>query len=321
MGLKMKWQKIRGFDWKGRAEAITKRLYARFLLRPGKFEYFQKQGIHVLPAHYSSPVPDFSDLRRNLARWNREWTLPGIDFNLPDQRKILGELKPYTFELTNLPSYKDLVSQRLGLGYGEVETHLLYCMIRLKKPRKIVEVGSGISTYISLLAAEKNKESLGRETQLVCIEPNPQRGLISLRDKYAMTILQQEVQDVPVSFFHKLEAGDVLFIDSSHVVRLDGDVIYLYLEVLPVLAPGVLIHIHDIAFPYLMPDPERWVFGSKQFWTEAAFVAALLQDNKRFSILLCTSYFHFRYPEELREVFLRYDKQKHFPTSLWLVKQ
>jgi hypothetical protein len=115
-----------------------------------------------------------------------------------------------------------------------------------------------------------------------------------------MTILQQEVQDVPLSFFQKLEAGDVLFIDSSHVVRLDGDVIYLYLEVLPALAAGVLIHIHDIAFPYLMPDPERWVFGSKQFWTEAAFVAAVLQNNSNFSILLCTSYLHFRYPDELK---------------------
>jgi hypothetical protein len=159
MGLRRKWMKFRALGWKETAALIAKRIFSRILVGPGKFEYFQRQGIHVLPVHYSSPVPDLADSRRNSARWNREWSLAGIDFNLSNQRKILAELKPYTSELATLPSYKNLVSQRLGPGYGEIKADLLYCMLRLKQPGGIVEVGSGISTYISLLAALKNKET------------------------------------------------------------------------------------------------------------------------------------------------------------------
>ena len=117
-----------------------------------------------------------------------------------------------------------------------------------------------------------------------------------------------------------MSEGDILFIDSSHMVRINGDVNYLYLEVLPRLAKGVVVHIHDICFPYPTPPPDDWVFTRHQFWTEAALVQAFLIFNSAFKVLLCSSYLHYKAPDVLYSVFSfpMYDILKGKTTSTYV---
>src|ERR1017187_5882615 len=114
------------------------------------------------------------------------------------------------------------------------------------------EIGSGLSTYYASLALNKNKVLDQKNSHIICVEPYPYAKLKSIDN---ILIYQEEVQDVSIDKFQVLEENDILFIDSTHIVKIDGDVPYIYLEVLPQLKKGVYIHIHDIAFPYNIPYP------------------------------------------------------------------
>ena len=117
-----------------------------------------------------------------------------------------------------------------------------------------------------------------------------------------------------------LNKNDILFIDSSHIVKIGGDVNYLYLEVLPNLKKGVVIHIHDIPFPYPILNPEKFIFKKHLFLTEPALVHAFLMYNVAFKIILCSSYLHHKKRDALLSAFTNYDPLKHWPSSLWLRK-
>jgi hypothetical protein len=128
------------------------------------------------------------------------------------------------------------------------------------------------------------------------------------------------VQDLPLETFAELAENDILFIDSSHVSKIDSDVNYLYLEVLPFLKKGVTIHIHDIPFPYLSLMPEHRLFDHSLLWNEPVIVRAFLTFNHAFTILACQSYLHFKCPEVLKSLIRIYDSKMHFPASLWIKK-
>jgi hypothetical protein len=158
-------------------------------------------------------------------------------------------------------------------------------MLRARKPRLFVEVGSGLSTCYASLALRANAAE-GSPGEIRCIDPHV-RPAVSALDSVA--VLAKEVQDVAPAFFAELGRGDVLFIDSTHVVKIDGDVPHLYLEVLPALRPGVLVHAHDIHFPYNTPHPaERYVLGRTwpMLWTEAMLLQAFLAFNPSFRVVL-----------------------------------
>jgi hypothetical protein len=163
-------------------------------------------------------------------------------------------------------------------------------MVRELQSSRYIEVGSGLSTYYCHLARKRNREE-GRNTKMFCIEPYP---FPQLKDIEQIDLIQSEVQDVTLETFESLRSGDILFIDSSHVVRVDGDVSYLFLEVLPALASGVHIHIHDIPFPFNIPfPPDYWTLLQNpasphwpMFWTEAMLLQAFLAFNPSFEILL-----------------------------------
>jgi hypothetical protein len=130
----------------------------------------------------------------------------------------------------------------------------------------------------------------------------------------------REVQDLDIEFFSGLGKNDILFIDCSHVAKVDSDVNWLYLEVLPNLNKGVVIHIDDIPFPYLTAPPEDPLFEHTMLWNESAMVKALLTFSTAFEVLMCQSYLHYEFPELIHEVIGHYDRQKHFPAALWLAK-
>ncbi|WP_287586335.1 class I SAM-dependent methyltransferase [Candidatus Borrarchaeum sp.] len=311
-------KKLRALRSVGFREA-AKLILSEFLFGKG-FTFFERFGIHVLPVHYSSPVPDTRELRKNLNEWYREWSFTGVDFNIDEQIKLLDSLRGYGLECNDLPHYEKVAAQGFGAGYGEVESHILHAMIRYFNSRIIIEVGSGISTFFAVNALSLNKREKELDSRMICIEPYPQLSLKKIEGDCKIEIVPKLVQHFDVDFFKILGKGDILFIDSSHIVKINSDVNYLFLEVLPNLNKGVVIHIHDIPFPYPTPNPDYFIFRRHQFWTEAALAQAFLVHNFAFRILLCSSYLHYKAPEALSSVFSIYDSKKHFPASLWLQK-
>lgn len=315
MPLKARLQKMRSL---GLRESL-KTMLTGFLFGRA-FTFFETLGLHVLPVHYYSLVPDTRELRRKVSQWYREWSCAGIDFSVQQQLELLDSLRGYDSEREKLPLHQQVSAQGLGEGYGEVESHILYAMIRHLKPRTIVEIGSGVSTFYSVRALSLNKQESGIDSRIICIEPYPHPALETIEGDCEIHLVPRLAQDIGVDFFSVLEKGDILFIDSSHIVKINSDVVYLYLEVLPSLREGVVVQMDDIPFPYLASDPDQWIFRKHMFWTEAALAQAFLMYNPVFKVLLSASWLHFKAPEVLERTFTIYDRSKHWPASLWIQK-
>ena len=303
----------------GRHPARTRALWRRtkdFVSR-NLFLFFQRLGVHVMPVHYYSPIPDTSELRRSLEKWYRPSSLPGIDLNVEGQHRLLEQLRRFKVEYDNLPPFSEISARGYGEGYGEIESQILHAMVRHFKPRRVIEVGSGVSTFYFVNALAANRDAHGINPRMTCIEPHPKQALYQF-EQFNVNIIPTNVQDIPSTLFEELDDGDILFIDSTHVVRINGDVNFLFLEVVPTLRPGVLIHVHDVPFPYPTLDPTVWIFQRRMFWTEPALVQAFLAYNRAFEILLCGSYLHYTTPSVLNSTFDGYDTARHFPSCLWV---
>ena len=175
-------------------------------------------------------------------------------------------------------------------------------MVRHFQPQLIIEIGSGFSSLLLGEAAAKNNSSA-----LICIEPFPQeflkQGFPGLH-----RLIEKKVEDIDLEFFSQLHSGDVLFIDSSHTVKIGGDVNYLFLEVLPRLEPGVIVHIHDIFLPF--EYRRDWVKEEFRFWTEQYLLQAFLTFNSEFEVLMANSYLAHGYLEDLKAAFPSLEKLK-----------
>ena len=169
-------------------------------------------------------------------------------------------------------------------------------MVRHFRSQRIIEVGSGFSSLVLGQAAAKNKTS-----SLICIDPFPGELLRNGRVPALQSLIETKVQDVDLEFFSQLDRGDILFIDSSHAVKIGGDVNYLFLEVLPRLNPGVIVHVHDIFFPF--EYRRHWVLNEFRFWTEQYLLQAFLTFNSEFEVLLANYYLSRYYKEHLQAAF------------------
>jgi hypothetical protein len=176
-----------------------------------------------------------------------------------------------------------------------------YCIIRHFQPRLIIEVGGGFSTLLLAEAAAKNKASA-----LVSIEPFPREFL--KQGSPGLRLIEKRIQDIDLEFFSELHSGDVLFIDSSHTVKIGGDVNYLFLEVLPRLKPGVIVHVHDIFLPF--EYPADWVLGEFRFWSEQYLLQAFLTFNSEFEVLMTSNYVANKYLEDVKAAFPSLEKLK-----------
>lgn len=158
---------------------------------------------------------------------------------------------------------------------------VLFAMMRLARPRRIVEIGSGFSSACML----DTRDICDLDTSFSFIEPEPQRLLTLLRavDSDQCNIIRSNVQDVPVSSFLALEANDILFINSSHVMKCGSDVNQELFEILPRLGPGVIVHFHDMFFPF--EYPAAWLLDRRYSWNEAYGVRAFLMYNTAFRII------------------------------------
>ncbi len=194
-------------------------------------------------------------------------------------------------------------------------------MLRHFKPKTIVEIGSGFSSAEML---DINDHFLGGQTSFHFIEPYPDRlySLLSPDDRARCTIHEKPVQFIDPKVFTQLRENDILFIDSSHVAKKQSDVNHLLFEVLPLLQKGVIVHIHDIFWPFDYPD--RWIEGGRA-WNEAYFFRAFLQYNPTFEVLFFNSFLLSRHRDLLAKHLPSAVKDSSFPdtfgnSSLWLKK-
>jgi hypothetical protein len=275
-------------------------LLGSFVHSPDFAKYFrvwQASGIHVTPVHFYSPIPNTAELGADL--WEKETVLAGIDLKESNQLRMLAAFKRFQDDYNSFPFEP---TDRAGEFYfnnpmfSGTDALVLYCIVRHFKPASIIEVGSGFSTRLLVEAARRNGP-----TQILCIEPYPDE---LLRQRVLpVELIDRRVQDVPLSVFESLQGGDVLFIDSSHTVRIDGDVNYLFLDVLPQLKPGVVVHLHDVFLP--RHPPRDWVVDQMRFWCEQYLLQAFLAFNAAFEVVLANSYLGLRHAPMMRDVFPR----------------
>src|SRR5215213_8548148 len=223
------------------------------LLKSVSFATFlalDRVGVHLLPKWYSTPVPDYSWLRKNRDLWQRRTSLAGLRWDLDEQLAWLREVcEAYYHEVEGSGSYRKIFTRGFGPGYGPLESQVLHCFIRSSHPTNIIEIGSGASTAVMLRAANLNEEDRRRRPKITAVEPFPKPAFSNLKGE--VTHIEKLCQEVPQEVFDQLGDGDLLFIDSSHAVKTGSDVLHIYFDVIPRLQPGVFVHIHDIHLPYL----------------------------------------------------------------------
>jgi predicted O-methyltransferase YrrM len=294
------------------------------------FEFGQLFGIFVVPVHYYVPLASTRQLRATRDRWNRPVDLSPLPLDLENQRlKLQGYISPYEPEYRGNTTYLEGVKKYAGPGFGYIEAQALHGFIRKTRPKRIIEIGSGVSTWCMLAALRANQKESDASFELTCIEPNPSTFLQSLPVQTRTTI----VEDIELEFFDRLEAGDLLSIDSTHAVRCCGDVARIYIEVLPRLKRGVFVHIHDIMFPYVFPRDVEQTYTQSM---ETALLFAMLANSTHFEVIFCLSLLHYKDPELMKAIFPEYDPQpnvgglpgqgvrafgdtRHFPSSIYLI--
>jgi hypothetical protein len=237
---------------------------------------------HVLPRNYYAPVPDPGELTPEV--WQRRNDLAGIDLDLDAQVAFLrDELAPFVAEWQPARS-GEWGSGRFYLDngtYGPGDAELLYAMVRRFRPARIVELGSGFTTLAAAEACERNAAD-GADCRYDVYDPYP-RGLVPAGARWPATTVEQRAQDVPLERFLELGDGDLLIVDTTHVVKMDGDVNRVILDVLPRLRAGVVVHLHDIWLPW---EYHPGLVAELGFWNEQYLLQAYLSDNARWRVVL-----------------------------------
>ncbi|HJT78579.1 MAG TPA: class I SAM-dependent methyltransferase [Gemmataceae bacterium] len=243
----------------------------------------------VPPGHFYSPILDAADrarFERDRARpLPRE--VPGVDLNEDGQLALLRQLRPYYDELPFADHAQPGLRYRYdNPTYSYSDAVCLYAMLRHLRPRRIIEVGSGWSSAVML---DTNERFLANSVRLTCVEPYPDvlHSVMTDADRGRVEVVPCGLQEVGPERFAELAAGDVLFIDSTHVCKPGSDVAYLFAEVLPRLAAGVHVHFHDIFYPF--DYPPVWVAQGRA-WNEAYMLRSFLQFNDRFRVVLFNTF-------------------------------
>jgi cephalosporin hydroxylase len=228
-------------------------------------QVWERWGYHLRPIHYYEPIPDFRSITTEQLERRREFR--SIDFRWDEQLRLLRELARYRDEFEEIENDY----------FNGFDAAVYYSLIRHLRPRRVIEIGSGYSTRFAARALARN----GGNGKLTCIEPNPER---LNGNKSNIELIQKRVEEIEVDFFSQLEANDILFIDSSHTVKFGSDVCYEFLDVLPILRPGVWVHVHDIFFPH--DYPAEWILKRRLALNEQYLLEAFLSFNSEFQVAL-----------------------------------
>ena len=283
------------------------------------FLEWQRAGFSLYPNHYYSPIPDLARLSEEQVK--RRTSMTGIKLDTPAMLQMADSFHHrFGAEYAVFGSTPRNQEGKFFFGngvYERIDAEILHCMVRHFGPKRVIEIGSGYSTLITAAACELNRDA-GRPATFSLIEPYP-NDLFLKTIPGVSQLHRNGVEECPLWFFEELEAGDILFIDSSHVIRSGNDVEYIYFEIIPRLRPGVILHIHDIFLPFRYPA--NWIQKEHIFWNEQYLVEAMLTHNSSYQVLWAGSYLHTEHPEHLAKAFPGYDPKRNLPGSIWIERQ
>lgn len=267
--------------------------------------------------HYYSPIVsknDFKEFEKQIWEEVENKTLQGINLHPEKQVSLIKEFEKYYQEMPF--EYEPSLDRRYcfnNSSYEYTDAIILYSFIRHFNPKNIIEIGSGYSSVVML----DTKDIFKMNTKHTFIEPYPKLlySLFKGNDKNDCKVFDTKVQNVPLKEFSKLERNDILFIDSSHVSKSGSDVNFELFKILPNLNSGVIIHFHDVFYPF--EYPKEWVLAGRN-WNENYMLRAFLSYNNEFEILFFSHYMHKHFKEAFENMPLTY---KNTGGSLWIVKK
>lgn len=296
-------------------------------------ETAQRFKVNLTPNHYYSEFPDIRTLRRETY-WRKPWSMVGVQGadaqaeggpqGVLDRQLafVRGCCQGCRTELEGGQIHQQACDRNGEGGFGPIEAEFLHCFVRARRPAKVIQIGCGVSTAVIQAAAQ----AAGHKIEIVCIEPFPTEFLQKEQAEGRLRLVREMAQKVPAQDLAALEPGDLLFIDSSHTVRLGAEVPWLFLEVLPRLRPGVHVHVHDVHFPYDYPPG---VLDKELFFNrEATLLHAFLAMNPAFRINAALTMLHHGATDQMREIFPTYRPARlenavivepgHSPSSIYI---
>jgi len=260
-----------------KAVAEHRTAFPRFQALSDRFGFQLRATHYYEPTYAEANLPSVTNVERRL---------PGLDLNVDGQLALLARCQ-FSERLAAIPFDKPA---RHSFGYdnpmyGVGDAEMLFNMIALSKPRRIIEIGCGESTLMARLAIEANREADATyRCEQVCIEPFEVQWL----EETGVQVIRERVETVDLALFDQLEAGDILFVDSSHVIRPWGDVLREFHEIVPRLKPGVLIQVHDVFTP--RDYPESWLRDQRRLWNEQYLLESFLAFNHDYEILCAANW-------------------------------
>jgi predicted O-methyltransferase YrrM len=277
-----------------------------------KINYKKKSPFLIYPpGHYYSPIPDLDEIlkKENFVFGQilknekvdpppEQKTCPGVDLRENAQIELLNELAVYYDDLAFPEKPNGITRYYFENSYfSYADAIVLYSILRHFKPKNVIEIGSGFSSAVML---DTNETCLDGSTFFTFIEPFPDRlnGLLKEEDKDHCKIVVKKIQEIEIELFDTLNANDILFVDSSHILKFDSDVTRIFFEILPRLKEGVIVHFHDILWPF--EYPKEWLINGTA-WNEAYFIRGFLQYNNLFEILYFNSFMGLFQREKLIE--------------------
>jgi predicted O-methyltransferase YrrM len=274
--------------------------------------------VHFAPGHFYSPIPDARELMVEPER-SRIWPAmppetPGVNWREAQQLALCREIfaTQQRMKFSEAPTQNPAEYYLTNEAYPPLDAWILEGMLRAIKPKRMIEVGSG---YSSLVTAAVSRLHLGYDLNFTCIDPNPKDFLVS-GVAGIDELISEKVQYVPMARFEELGDGDVLFIDSAHTVKTGGDVPFLYNQVIPRLAPGVFVHIHDILLPH--DYHQSWTFEGRA-WNEQYLVQSFLAFNDEFEVVFGAYWMQTFHADEINRAFPGLERFKYNTgASLWL---
>jgi predicted O-methyltransferase YrrM len=284
----------------------------------GRSHMARSLDLFVPPGHFYSPVVDTQLLRQvpPVHPYSNDPNLPFIRIDGPRMREFWrgcsGVLRECPFPVTRSAGFRYFFENH---SYSYADASMLYAMLRTFQPRRVIEVGSGNSSACMLDTIERY---LPADTEVTCIEPYPDLllELMHPQDRDRIRLVDRPVQLVELELFDELRANDILFIDSTHVAKTGSDVCHEFFNILPFLNEGVLIHFHDVFYPFEYPD--SWVYDEKRSWNELYLMRAFLMYNDAFEVVFFNDYFARFHRPDIEDVYPTF--LKNTGGALWLRK-
>jgi hypothetical protein len=266
------------------------------------------------PGHFYSPYPNLNEVKDMETQiWDKNIISNGINLQTNRQLELLDKFNEYAvqydFPRVKGNKYRYYYENDKYVG----ESVSTFCMIKHINPKRIIEVGSG---FTSALLLDINECFSNDTIKLTFIEPYPDLlySLLRQGDSQKVNIVADKLQNVDIQLFDALEENDILFIDSSHVVKPGSDVSLLFKHIFPRLNKGVYIHFHDIFYPF--EYPEAWIEMGIA-WNELYVLHAFLQYNSEFEVVFWNDYL----TNEHREACYKVKDFEHLGSSIWLQRK